>query len=83
MKFKIIDKGLTEYTWNSVEIPDYIEQAYLVICIDVYQNLELIKNNLDEVKKMSIEWSNYDLDIFTSRDPHKSYTAKTLESMQE
>lgn len=83
MKIQIIEKGLTEYTWNSIEIPDYIEQAYSTICIDVYQNLETIQSNFKEINQISTTWSTCELDVFENRDSKKSYTAASLEAIQK
>lgn len=78
----VVEIGLNEYTWNSVEIPDYIEKAHSVICTDVFQNLELTQSNIKEIQTLANSWCNTVCDVFTSRDFHIMYTAKMLEEKQ-
>lgn len=78
-----IELGLEKYTWNSVEIPDYIEKAHSIVCMDVFQNLELTQSNSKDIRSTVNEWCQADLDIFQTRDLNISYNAKELESKQK
>ena len=78
----VVEVGLNEYTWNSVEIPDYIEKAHSVICTDVFQNLELTQSNINEIQSLVNNWCNTVSDVFTTRDVQIEYTAKMLEEKQ-
>lgn len=74
--------ALNEYTWNSVEIPDYIEKAHTIICTDVYQNLELIHQNSQEIYSIVNSWCDKVSDVFKKRDFNLTKTAKDLEKHQ-
>jgi hypothetical protein len=71
-----------KYTWNSVEMPDYIESAYSLICSDVYQNLELTQSNAKEIYAIVNFWCDYDSDIFKHRDLSLVSSARDLEERQ-
>jgi hypothetical protein len=74
--------GLNQFTWNSVEIPDYIENAHSIICTDVYQNLELTQTNAKEIFSIVNKWCEAETDVFKKRNSDESYTAKELEDKQ-
>jgi len=74
--------GLNQFTWNSVEMPDYIENAHSIICTDVYQNLELTQTNAKEIFAIVNKWCEAESDVFKNRNSNKSYTAKELEEKQ-
>ena len=78
----IIELGLNEYTWNSVEIPDYLEKAHSIICTDVYQNLELIHQNSQEIFSIVNNWCETESDVFKNRDLTATRSAKQLEKRQ-
>lgn len=78
----VIEQGLNDYTWNSVEIPDYIEKAHSVICTDVFQNLELTQSNMKEIHNIVSNWCATESDVFITRSDEVSYTAKMLEEKQ-
>lgn len=78
----VIELGLGEYTWNSVELPDYIERAHSIICTDVFQNLELTQSNVKEIQSIVTNWCDAKSDVFITRDLSTSYTAKMLEENQ-
>ena len=78
----IIELGINDYTWNSVEVPDYIESAYSIICNDVYQNLELTQANAKEIYTIVNNWCEYDSDVFKKRDLTTTNNAKSLEENQ-
>lgn len=74
--------GLMKYTWNSVEIPDYIENAHSLICTDIYQNLELTQFNAKEIYSIVSSWCDFESDIFRNRDPTQTSNANELEEKQ-
>ncbi len=78
----VVDLGLTEFTWNSVELPDYIEKAHSVVCTDVFANLELTQSNIKEIHGIVTSWCDTHSDVFITRDTSVSYTAKSLEEKQ-
>lgn len=80
---QIIELGLTRYTWNSVEVPDYIENAHSLICADIYRNLETTQSNARDIYSLVSGWCEYDSDIFKNRDLNvKTNSAKELEDKQ-
>jgi hypothetical protein len=82
-QIKIIQMGLMNYTWNSVEIPDYIENAHSIICSDVYQNLELTQTNSREIFLIVKNWCEFESDVFYKRDRGLTHKAKMLEEKQK
>ena len=60
----MINLGLHEYTWNSVELSDYIEKCHSLICSDVFQNLELVQLNHKEILGIVDKWCELDSDVF-------------------
>lgn len=82
MFLQIIQLGLMKYTWNSVEIPDYIESAHSIISMDVFQNLELAQTNAKEIVSIVNFWCEYESDIFEKRDRLFSQSAKEIEERQ-
>jgi hypothetical protein len=80
---EIIDQGLNEYTWNSVEIPDYIERAHSTICMNVYQNLEITQGCAKEIYEIVSDWCRCEADVFQGRDNQMvSFKAHVLEEKQ-
>lgn len=73
---------MTKYTWNSVEIPDYIENAHSLICSDIYRNLEITQSNAREIYAIVSSWCDYESDVFKNRDLNKTSSAKELEEKQ-
>ena len=93
---QMINLGLHEYTWNSVELSDYIEKCHSLICSDVFQNLELLQLNHKEILNIVDNWCDLDSDVFakhattvtTEDDTHDEsdgacLSARELQSNQE
>lgn len=79
---KIVEVGLNKCTWNSVEIPDYIETAHSLICLNIYRNLEITQSNAREIYAIVSNWCDYESDVFKKRDLNKTSSAKELEEKQ-
>ena len=63
-------------------MPDYIENAYSIICSDVYSNLKLTQSNAQEVYSVVNNWCEFDSDIFKKRDLAQTNSAQSLEEKQ-
>jgi hypothetical protein len=78
-----VQAGLNDYTWNSVELSDYIEKAHSLICTDLYQNLELVQTNFAELKKIVTGWTQIDSDVFSTRTSGEMHNAKRIADIQK
>ncbi len=62
--------------------PCYIQKAHSVVCTDVFTNLELTQSNVKEIQAIVTGWCQARSDVFITRDPAVSYSAKSLEDQQ-
>ncbi|CAF5062704.1 unnamed protein product, partial [Rotaria sp. Silwood1] len=61
---QVINLGLNEITWKSLNLSDYIEQSYGLINLDAAKALDIVQNNLLSIKQIAFNWSIIQADIF-------------------
>ena len=70
------------FTWESIEMPDYIEKAHSIISADVFKNLELTQSNSKDAFLIVKSWCEFQADVFHNRDRNLTLNAKLLEAKQ-
>ena len=77
--FQLLNQGLHEYSWKTVESADFVEHASFLVCDDVHYNLGIVQNNYKEICNIANSWSSGDqLDVFMSRKASSSYSMDEL-----
>ncbi|XP_052060514.1 uncharacterized protein LOC127700861 isoform X4 [Mytilus californianus] len=79
----LFESGLQQFTWKMKESGDFIEQAMALVCMDVFQNLDMVQTNCHEIAEITISWSTGMLDVFAGRAKDTSYSMEELLSMQK
>ncbi|XP_071959570.1 uncharacterized protein [Antedon mediterranea] len=74
----LFDQGLNHYTWQMTESADFIELASSLVSLDLHRTLAVIQTNCQEMVDITQCWTSAGLDVFTSRDPEKSYSMDKL-----
>jgi hypothetical protein len=60
----VIDRGLNEITWKSLNLSDYIEETYGLINMDANLALETVQHDVSVIKDLAFNWSHIQGDIF-------------------
>ncbi|XP_040278224.1 dynein beta chain, flagellar outer arm-like [Bufo bufo] len=80
---EILKDGMNVFTWSMDESMDYTELATSYICTDLYKNFSIVTNNYKSISEITAAWCTANLDVFTCRESHRSYSISELISEQK
>ncbi len=81
---QIIDRGLNEITWKSLNLSDYIEEAYGLINRDASLALEIVQRDVSIIRELAFNWSQLQGDIFDQYPQNLQLTfQQTLQKHQQ
>ncbi|KAM9320087.1 uncharacterized protein PAF06_004553 [Gastrophryne carolinensis] len=75
---EILTDGMSLFSWSMDESNDYAELASTYICTDLYHNFAIVTNNYKLINELTALWCTGNLDIFTCREPSRSYSITEL-----
>ncbi|EDV28901.1 uncharacterized protein TRIADDRAFT_18942 [Trichoplax adhaerens] len=76
----LLQSGLDNLTWKSVEAPDFIEAMTSLICSDVHRHLSIVQLNSQEINNVIASWSTSQrLDVFSIRSLDHSYSIEEVQ----
>lgn len=74
---------MTEITWKSLNLSDYIEQAYGLINMDASLALEIVQHDVSIIRDLAFNWSHLQGDIFDENQQNSQLTfQQTLQKHQ-
>ncbi|UJR11505.1 hypothetical protein I4U23_015686 [Adineta vaga] len=80
---EVIHRGLIEITWKSLNLSDYIEQAYGLINMDASIALQTVQHDVSLIKELAFNWSHLRGDIFDETQQNLQLTfQQTLQKHQ-
>ncbi|KAM8977325.1 uncharacterized protein RCH25_043181 [Pelodytes ibericus] len=75
---EILKDGMSFFTWSMEESADYTELATSFISLDLHTNFSIVTNNYKIITDLAAAWYTADLDIFTCRNPSRTYSMTEL-----
>lgn len=70
---QLISRGLTEVTWKSRNLKDYIEECFGLINCQVSLALEILQRDVSNIRQIAFQWSQIPQDIFEDQSTHLTF----------
>ena len=61
---QLISRGLSEVTWKSLHLSDYIEESDGLITRQVSLALEVVQRHVATIRDIAFQWAQFPSDIF-------------------